>query len=57
MFMRKLREELLKVRASLSQEEARVKSKEIVKNLLRFKQFANSDKILFYHPKGKEAQD
>ncbi len=55
MFMRKLREELLKVRGSLSQEEARIKSKEIVKNLLQFKPFTNSNRILFYHPKGKEA--
>lgn len=53
--MRKLREELLKVRGSLSQEEVRVKSKEMVKNVLRFKPFTNSAKILYYHPKGKEA--
>lgn len=52
--MRKLREELLKVRGSLSQEEAKTKSKEIIKNLLQFKLFTDSNKILFYHPKGKE---
>ncbi len=53
--MKKLREELLKVRGSLSQEEARAKSKEIVKNILQFKPFTNSTKTLYYHPKGKEA--
>ncbi|HLD72457.1 MAG TPA: 5-formyltetrahydrofolate cyclo-ligase [Candidatus Nanoarchaeia archaeon] len=53
--MRKLREELLKVRGSLSLEEVKIKSKEIIKNVLRFKPFTNSAKTLYYHPRGKEA--
>lgn len=53
--MRELRDELLRVRGSLSKEEASINSSKIVQNLLQLEEFLKAENILFYFPKGKEA--